>query len=87
MATSVFSRFTEEDWELFERATNVTLSCDIYSHLSETEYGDAYTSYLASLRSVELDELRSAVGTDEFYEYLRDYLIGICPSVAYEVSK
>ena len=87
LASSVFSRFTEADWELFARVTGLELSNDIYSHLSETEYGDAYTSYLASLRSVELDELRSAVGTDEFYEYLRDYLIGICPSVAYEVSK
>ena len=87
LANSVFSRFTEADWELFARVTGLELSNDIYSHLSETEYGDAYTSYLASLRSVELDELRSAVGTDEFYEYLRDYLIGICPSVAYEVSK
>ena len=87
LATSVFSRFTDEDWELFAKATCVTLSNDIYSRLSETEYGDAYISYLASLRSVGLDELRSAVGTDGFYEYLRDYLIGICPAVAYEVSK
>ncbi len=87
LVTSVFSRFTEEDWELFSRVTDLELSNDIYSHLSETKYGDEYTSYLASLRSVELDELRSAVGTDGFYEYLRDYLIGICPAVAYEVSK
>ena len=87
LASSVFSRFTEADWELFARVTGLGLSNDIYSHLSETKYGDEYTSYLASLRSVELDELRSAVGTDGFYEYLRDYLVGICPSVAYEVSK
>ena len=87
LANSVFSRFTEDDWDLFARATGVTLSNDIYSHLSETKYGDAYTSYLGSLRAVELDELRSATGTDEFYEYLRDYLIGICPAIAYEVSK
>ena len=87
LVTSVFLRFTEEDWELFSRVTDLELSNDIYSHLSETKYGDEYTSYLASLRSVELDELRSAVGTDGFYEYLRDYLIGICPAVAYEVSK
>ena len=84
---SVFSRFSEEDWEIFSIATGIELSNGEYSLLSEERYGEEYTSYLESLRAVELETLRSLVGTDEFYEYLRDYLIGICPAIAYEVSK
>lgn len=87
LAASVFSRFTEDDWTLFERVTGVMLANDAYSALSEAEYGAVYTSYLASLRTVNLHEVREAVGTDGFYECLRDYLIGICPAMAYEVTK
>ena len=39
------------------------------------------------IRDIDIDALRETVGTDGFYDCLRDYLIGICPALAYEVRK
>ena len=84
-ASSVFSRFEENAWSLFEKATSISLSNVQYSELARAEYGDAYSEYLASIRSVDLKDLRARVGADDFNQYLLDYLAGICPAFSYEV--
>lgn len=89
LANSVFSRFSEQDWELFSTVTAVNLSNGQYSDLALAEYGDAYSEYHASLHenALSFEALRQSLGMEDFYSNLLNYLAGICPAVSYEVNK
>lgn len=83
---SVFSRFDNKEWELFKSVTSVSLANEIYSELAREEYGDDYSEYLANIRQVGFEELREKVDNEDFYQYLVDYIAGICPAISYEVG-
>lgn len=82
---SAFSRFERADWESFRSVSSVSLSNGKYSELALEEYGEDFSEYLAGIRQIEFDELRASVGSEDFYQFLRDYLAGICPAISYEV--
>lgn len=84
---SIFSCFSESDWQLFSIVTAVELSNASYSSLALAEYGDSYSDYLASLKNVSFTEVYEALGEEDFYEILSDYLVEICPAISYEVNK
>ena len=87
LAASVFSRFSEKERTVFRRITEINLSNENYSALALAEYGERYSEYLESLDEVSFDALFEALGTEEFYTDLTEYLAGICPAVSYEVNK
>ena len=86
LINSVFSRFDEKDWSLFESLTSVSLANGQYSALATEEYGKGYLTYLAGIKEVTLADLRTAVGSAEFYQTLTDYLAALCPAISYEVN-
>ncbi|MBE6530758.1 MAG: hypothetical protein E7679_01510 [Ruminococcaceae bacterium] len=83
---SAFSHFDQENWELFRTVTSVSLANDSYSELAIAEYGEDYLEYLNGISHVSFDQLRAKVGTQDFYQYLVDYIAGICPAMSYEVG-
>ena len=87
LANSVFSRFSDADWDAFNTLTSIALSNEQYHALATAEYGASYSEYLASLQSVTFEELRQSLGTEDFYSDLLHYLAGICPAISYEVNK
>ena len=87
LINSIFSRFDEEDWSLFASLTSIPLANGQYSALAIEQYGSqAYLSYIASMKTVSLAELRAAIGSAEFYQTLTDYLAALCPAISYEVN-
>ena len=87
LINSIFSRFDEEDWSLFASLTSIPLANGQNSALAIEQYGSqAYLSYIASMKTVSLAELRAAVGSAEFYQTLTDYLAALCPAISYEVN-
>ena len=83
---SVFSRFDESDWALFEAVTSVVLSNEQYSALAKEKYGEAYFEYTASIEPVDAEKLRASIGGEDFYKCLCNYFAGICPAISYEVN-
>ena len=86
LVRAVFSRFDDEDWELFASVTSVSLANEQYSALAESEYGEAYSEYLLSIEQVDLETLRSSIDGESFCQNLFCYLAAICPAISYEVN-
>ena len=82
---AAFSRFTEEDWELFASVTSVSFTKHEYSVLATLKYNNAYLTYLSSIEETNLEQLRASVGDVDFYQNLLNYFAGICPAISYEV--
>ena len=83
---SVFQRFDEADWALFEEMTTLNLHLEYYDALAAETYGAAYVQYKESLTVFTLADLQAAVGTDNFYNVLRGYIAGISPAFSYGMT-
>lgn len=83
---SIYSRFDDDDWALFESLTSLSLANQQYSSLAGEEYGEAYWEYVAAIEKVDLSILRTSIGTAEFHQNLSSYLASICPAISYEVN-
>ena len=84
--TAVFSRFDDDDWELFTSITSGSLANEKYSALAVGEYGEAYLEYLSSIEQVDVKTLRASVDDANFCQNLFNYLAAICPAISYEVN-
>lgn len=79
----IFERFGDGQWQLFSDLTSVGLTTSDYERLLEKKYGSDYLDHAESVKPVSLDELRSLVGNEKFYESLKDYIGGISPAFSY----
>lgn len=84
--TAVFSRFDDDDWELFTSITSGSLANEKYSALAVGEYGEAYLEYLSSIEQVDVKTLRASIDDANFCQNLFNYLAAICPAISYEVN-
>lgn len=80
---SVYARFDESDWALFEEMTTLPIQTEYYDALAVETYGETYLYYKENLTVYALTDLRSAVGQDNFYDVLRGYIAGISPAFSY----
>ena len=84
--SSVFSRFGDEEYELFERLGSSFEKKSAYDKVANSFFGDDYTEYKSTKAPKTLSELRLSVGTDEFYNTLEGYVFGISPAFSYGMS-
>ncbi len=87
LVKSVFAGFTDEEWTLFERITDLSVKNAKYSKIATEFFGDDFTQYASSNSPVSLTELRAAVGTDGFMNSLEGYIFGISPAFSYGMNK
>lgn len=85
LIASVFSRFEDKDWQIFEAVTSVPLSNEQYSALATEEYGKEYSTFLADIQPINVQALRAGVDSPQFCSHLFDYFAAICPAISYEV--
>lgn len=84
---SSFKRFDNEDWKLFESITTCEFEREHYEALAMETYGEAYVQYKQNLAVFTLDDLKTAVNEENFYEVLRGYVAGISPAFSYGMEK
>lgn len=85
--SSVFAEFSDEEWELFEEITTINISSGRYNIIAESFFGEEFSEYKNSGIAKNLDELKAAVGSEEFYNALEGYIFGISPAFSYGMRK
>lgn len=88
LISSVFAKFSDAEWTVFERICATELRYADYENLLLEIYGEDFESYCNSIDAVyTLDELRAEAGKDGFLEKMEGYLAGISPALSYRTFK
>lgn len=82
-----FEKFSEAEWEKLDRIAGVQLSTSKYELQARRVYGTDFTNYKSAIQIKTLAELRTAVGTADFYTTLEGYIAGITPAFSYGMNK
>ena len=77
--SSLLSRWTDEDWQLFGQITSLNFSSEAYEKvIGDFGYGQLYEQYLSSMQVTDLDTLRESP-SEELCDALLAYLNGKVP--------
>lgn len=79
----VFERFTKENWSDFSAVTSVDINREEYNKAATEFYGKEFTDYVGGLTAYDLQDLKNAVGKEDFTKVLKGYLSGVCPAFTY----
>jgi hypothetical protein len=80
-------KFSDEDWLLFENVMALQLENQEYSQLATQQFGQEYLEFLENATIYSLQQLKSAVGSEQFSSVLKGYLVGVFPALYYGVTK
>lgn len=88
LASSVFGKFSDDEWAAFERILALELSYGYYESLFLENYGEDFENYCNTVEKVNsLSELRSSINDNDFIEKLEGYIAGISPALSYRIFK
>ncbi|MBE6644807.1 MAG: hypothetical protein E7612_05445 [Ruminococcaceae bacterium] len=87
LVLSIFSKFEDGDWQIFEEIFSTDISYGDYEAVFLEEYGEDFENYSSSSFEVTLDELKASVGSDKFITELEGYLGGVSPVLSYRLFK
>lgn len=87
LISSIFTRFGEREWTLFEEITAISVKNARYCSIAERFFGEEFKSYAESGEPVSLEELHRGVGGEDFYNLLEGYVFGISPAFSYGMKK
>ena len=77
--SSLLSRWTDEDWQLFGQLTSLNFSSEAYEKvIGDFGYGQLYEQYLSSMQVTDLETLRESP-SEELCDALLAYLNGKVP--------
>ena len=77
--SSLLSRWTDEDWQLFGQITSLNFSSEAYEKvIGDFGYGQLYEQYLSSMQVTDLETLRESP-SEELCDALLAYLNGKVP--------
>ena len=77
--SSLLSRWTDEDWQLFGQITSLNFSSEEYEKvIGDFGYGQLYEQYLSSMQVTDLETLRESP-SEELCDALLAYLNGKVP--------
>lgn len=82
---SLMRNLDKEGWELFESATNITLSNEDYNQIATDEFKEAYGNFLSS-KVYTLEELKGEIKGNNASNALKGYIAGIMPAFAYLIN-
>lgn len=82
-----FSKLGDAEWQMLDTFTSIEINSSKYEAQARREFGADFTEYAASIGTYTLDELRAAVGTEDFYKTLEGFIAGISPAFSYGMSK
>jgi hypothetical protein len=80
---SVFLKFDEESWEIFEKLTSVEIEKAKYEKIAFDFFGEDFSEYCSEDRTVSLSEVRLSINEENFYNKLEGYIYGISPAFSY----
>jgi hypothetical protein len=79
----VFERFTKENWSDFSAVTSVNINKEEYNKAATEFYGKEFTDYVGGLTAYDLQDLKNAVGKEDFTKVLKGYLSWGFPAFTY----
>lgn len=80
-------KFSDKDWLSFENVMALQLKNEEYSQIATQQFGQEYLEFLDNTAIYSLQQLKSAVGSEQFSSVLKGYLAGIFPALYYGVTK
>lgn len=86
MTTAVFARFSPEQFERFISVWDISLAGS-YEDVALEFFGEEYLRYSQSVATYSAEQLRSSVGTENFFEILEGYIAGKVPCLAYALFR
>ena len=84
--SAVFSDFTDDDFLVISRVAECFAAKSSYDKVGQKFYGNDFALYKESGIEKTLDELRLAIGGENFYSALEGYAFGISPAFSYAMS-
>ncbi len=83
LAASIFAAFSEEDWLLFEKITDISVKSEIYEEVALSFFGEDFESHKTAIEEKSIDELKASIGKENFHDTLEGYIFGISPAFSY----
>lgn len=84
LLSAVCARFSAEEWTLLQAVCEVDLQAEKYvAHIREEGKEEEYRAYCAAMQTVDFDEWRRAVGTENFNAATEKFLCGKFPWLAF----
>ena len=83
---SIFSRFGDDEFAVLERTALAIKNSTRYDMLATKRFGEEYIIYKQTGCAKTLEELKSAIGTDTFFDTLEGYVFGISPAFSYVMN-
>lgn len=84
LLSAVCARFSAEEWALLQAVCEVDLQAEKYvARIREEGKEEEYRAYCAAVRTVDFDEWRCAVGTENFNAATEKFLCGKFPWLAF----
>ena len=84
---SVSLRIEQNEWEKLDKALKTEINSDSYIKLAKNYYGEDFNKYLESYETASIEELKASMGSEDFYQTLKEYISGICPAFSYDMNK
>ena len=73
--------------EKLDKALKTEINSDSYIKLAKNYYGEDFNKYLESYETASIEELKASMGSEYFYQTLKEYISGICPAFSYDMNK
>lgn len=84
---SILQNLDSSDWDELDKVMKHEIKKKSYNKIASDYWGSDFDEYEKNHQSATIDELKQAIGKEDFKKVLKEYIAGICPAFSYYFDK